>query len=509
MLSIIHSDPLRGGFKRGMQLTADAAAATIGPCARRMVVGDPLAPLRVARTGLAVAMSLHFEDQAEASGVALLRQVGEWAWATAGDGTASAIVVAHLILRESINSVSIGFDPHRLRRGIGAALDEADQHLALLARPVGGRHELRQVAASAALDADLGLLVEDAANQAGAGNLIVVEAAQGEEIRCHTTLGIHIAAGCVMPRLVTPEGRNQHRHRFDRPLVLVMRGALESDRGLAQILEHARRVQRPLLVAAEHISGSVAIALFQRARASGLRVLAVQVPQDLDGAAAKLTHLVQLTGATVCDSAAGETPVARQLGEAGTVMASSSRTLILPPAPSCYDPPDRRGRDTIAVLRVPLRDGDGGDMRVRAERAVNAIHAAALHGVVPGGGVALLSAANALAGIGCTVPDGEARLAYSIVQRALEEPFRRLAENAGIAPTTAMRRVHSRDDLDFAGLSLPSGEVINVVRAGLIDPLSVPQGALHAAARAARLLLTTEGDPDHEEESAAPRLRAV
>ncbi len=496
MLDILRSDPKRAGLKRGMQVTADAVAATFGPCGRPVIVGDPRAPMRVARTGLAVARSMHFGDRAETTGAALLRQVADWVQEAAGDGTAGAVVVAHLLARECVNLAGVGFDPVALREGAEAALGEADRQLALAARPADGPDALRHVAATAAGDARLGALVANAAARSGGGNLVVVEEGEGPDARVETVDGIAIEADYAAPRVVTLGGRRRDRCRLHRPLVLILRGRLDRPEALAPILDHARRAHRALLVVAEEVAAHAAAApLLQDPERSPVRTLVVAPPRAApDGGAALLERLAALTGATVVGDDKGgvalEALAPRHLGEASAVLADATRTLVVGTGVG-RGPSDTRGG--LVVLRVPARGGpDDGDLRVRAERAAHAVHGATAHGVVPGGGVALLGAAAALAEAGRAARGREARLAYSVVQRALEEPFRRLAQNAGIAPAGALRRLHRRDDLDHAGLSLPAGEVVDVSAAGILDPLPALHGALHAAACAARLLLTTE-----------------
>ncbi|MGK7871309.1 TCP-1/cpn60 chaperonin family protein [Falsiroseomonas sp. E2-1-a20] len=495
MLDILQSDAMRRRFKHGMQVTADAAAATIGPCARPVVVGDVHAPLRVARTGLSVAMSIFFEDRAETTGAALLRQVADWAQDASGDGTASAVAVAHLLMRESVNLVGIGFDPLELRRGIEEALREADAHLNLLAQPADDVRTLECVARTAAGDPVLGNLIAQISSQ-GAGNLIVIEDGPCEMPHIEAVMGARIGAGYASPQLMTMGGRRRDRYRLHHPLVLLLRSPPSDAELLTPILDYARRARRPLLLVAEKPSAGMAAPLLRWSNDCGYRTLLVEIPQGQiceGGSAAAMDALAALTGAAVTDCQAGTVLEPTSLGEAGTVLSDASATLVVQSKSLKIDQPAGRSLSQVPVLRVPSRGGtDGGDTRVRAERAAQAVHSAALHGVAPGGGVALLSAASALATAGRQVPDHVTRLAFSVVQRALEEPFRQLVRNAAITPISALRRLHRRDDIEFAGVSLPSGEVVDVVEAGILDPLPVLHGVLQASACAVRLLLTTE-----------------
>ena len=491
MLDILRSDTMRRSFQRGMQVTANAVAVTLGPCARPVFVGDLHAPLRVAQTGLAVATSVFFEDPAATAGAALLRQAAEWAREASGDGTASAVAVAHHLVHEGINLVGVGFDPTELRRGIELALGEADNHLSLISMPGKDAESLRHVARTASADSRLADLIADIARESGSGSLVVVDGGYGSTPRIESVGGLQIEAGYVFPRVMTGGARGGDRKRLHRPLVLLLTTSSPDGTALDRVLDHAGRARRPLLVVTERARADLAAQVWRWSVDSDLKALVVELPSirpgDTNGGAA-MSELAVLTGARPICGDTGDAPMVHHLGEAGVVLADATRTLVVAPNGNHSGAPSR-----LLVLQTPGRGAhDGGDTRVRAERAARAVHAATLDGVVPGGGVALLSAASALAALGRLSQDRVTRIAFSLVQRALEEPFRQLVHNAGISPTTALRRLHRRDDFEWGGLVLPSGEVVDVLRAGIIDPLPVLEGVLQAASGTVRLMLTTE-----------------
>jgi chaperonin GroEL len=489
MLDLLSSDDARTRLRRGMQTTADAVALTLGPAGLPVLVANRRSPQRFARTGLAVAMAMQFHDRLESAGAGLIRQISEWTQDAAGDGTATAAVFAQIIADGVVGLIGTGFEPKPLRDGIALALELAEQQLHKLCRPADDIHALRNVAGTASGSLEIGRLVADVATRTGNGGLVLVEEAPwGEALGVAAINGIALQFGYTSPDVITSGGHRRSRHRLHRPLVVLVNDHIDDFQMLAPVLDHAKRCRRSLLIVAEGISPAFIASLRLAEGGTGTKTLiAIPPPGDC---CAELARIAELTGATVTGRHAGRcvVPSLLDLGDASCVLADSRRTLI-----AGFDNTTPDQTRSLTVVRIGADTSEkAADMRVKAERAANAVHNAMMHGLVPGGGAALLSAAEALARSGFLSGDRYLRLGCSLVQRALERPFRALMSNAGFRSAQKMCRMSDNDEAICPGVNLPSGTIVDMISSGIVDSVWTLRAGLRAADCGVGLLFATD-----------------
>ncbi|BAL23814.1 chaperonin GroEL [Azoarcus sp. KH32C] len=506
----------REGIVRGMSVLVDAVKKTLGPRARTVLLERPFGPPIVINSGVVVARAIELPDPFENMGVQMVRQVAARTSEVAGDGTTTATLLAAAIVREGMKYVAAGMNPMDLKRGIEKAAGRVVAVLREMARPCETRHEMAQVAAiSANNDEAVGALIAEAMDKVGREGVVTVEDGSGLASELQVVEGIRFDRGYLSAYFInTAEGQ---RVVLEDAWVLVCDHRLSSIVELVPILEKVAETGRSLLVIAEEVEGEALAMLVVNSLRGVLKLCAVKAPEFGERRAAMLEDIATLTGATVIAEAQGLT-----LEQAGLDLLGSARrvevdkdscTLVggggdrariearlalirgeLAQAASEAEREPLRVRAAklaggVAVVKVGgATETEMKERRARVEDALHATRAAVAEGVLPGGGVALLRARAALEDVHGDNHDQECGI--GILRRALEEPLRQLAENAGVEPSVVLDRVRAGEGA--FGFNAASGEYGDMISMGVLDPCKVTRTALQNAVSVADLILTTD-----------------
>jgi len=512
---IILGEDARHAILRGVNQLADAVKVTLGPRGRNVVLQKPLSSPTVTKDGVTVANEIELEDRLENLGVQLVREVAAKTSEGAGDGTTTATVLAQSIYRLGMKYVATGVDPLALKRGIEQAASAVIERIAQLSIPVSG-DMLRHVSTVAVNgDANLGAIVVEAVEKAGAQGLVSVEESPKVQTDLHVVDGMQFDRGFISPYFTTDEeGREA---QLDDPRILILTKKLSSLHELLPILEQVSEAGKSLLIIAEEVQGEALEILVTNKLRGVLTSCAVKAPGFGDGRRAMLEDIAVLTGGRLFSEETGrklEMAKLEDLGQAGKALITRDSTTILQGKGDAQEIQARirqirsrmevadseqdreRLRERLAKLggrAVVIRVGaetetEMKERKARVEDAVHAARAAIEEGVVPGGGVALIRAAGALQRLHL---EGDEQIGLEIVRQACEEPARQLAANAGCNGTLVAERIKAATHPGF-GFDVARGEYTNLVEAGVIDPAKVVRSALRNATSIAALLLTTE-----------------
>jgi chaperonin GroEL len=502
---------------RGVDILANAVRVTLGPKGRNVVLEKAFGAPRITKDGVTVAKEIELEDKFENMGAQMVREVASKTADEAGDGTTTATVLAHAIVKEGAKSVAAGSNPMDLKRGVDLAVTTVVNELKSKAKKVTSNEEIAQVGTiSANGDPEIGRFISEAMQKVGNDGVITVEEAKSLETELEVVEGMQFDRGYISPYFITDA--DKMRVELENPYILVDEKKLSNLQSMLPLLEAVVQSGRPLLVIAEDVEGEALATLVVNKLRGGLKVAAVKAPGFGDRRKAMLQDIAVLTGGQVISEDLGiklENVTLDMLGKAKKVVITKDDTTIVDGAGKKADIEGRVAQirqqieDTtsdydreklqerlaklaggVAVIKV----GGATEMEVRERKdrvddALNATRAAVEEGIVPGGGVALLRTAKALDSL--KGANDDQKVGINIVRRALQSPLRQIAENAGEDGAVVVGKILDKDDYAF-GFNAATGEYGNLVKQGVIDPAKVVRTALQDAASVAGLLITTE-----------------
>jgi chaperonin GroEL len=527
-----HSDA-RESMLRGVSILADAVKVTLGPKGRNVVIDKSFGAPRVTKDGVTVAKEIELVDKFENMGAQMVREVASKTSEVAGDGTTTATVLAHAIVKEGAKAVASGMNPMDLKRGIDKAVDAIVAELKVNARKVTNNDEIAQVGTiSANGDDSVGQMIAEAMQKVGNEGVITVEEAKTATTELDVVEGMQFDRGYLSPYFIT--NPDKMRVELEEPYVLIHEKKLSNLQAMLPVLEAVVQSGKPLLIIAEDVEGEALATLVVNKLRGGLKVAAVKAPGFGDRRKAMLEDLAILTGGTAVSENLGiklENVTLQMLGRAKRVVVEKENTTIVDGAgrkeeiqgriaqikqqiedtTSDYDREKLQERlaklaGGVAVIRV------GGSTEVevkekkdRVDDALHATRAAVEEGILPGGGVALLRAAKALDNL--AVDNADQKHGIEIVRRAIEAPVRQIAENAGAEGSIIVGKLREKPEFGF-GWNAQTGEFGDLYAQGVIDPAKVVRAALQDAASVAGLLVTTEAMVAEmpKKESAAPAM---
>ena len=508
-----HEDA-RKALERGVNVLADAVKVTLGPKGRYVVLKRPFGAPTVTNDGVTIAREIECDDPFENQGAQLVREVATATNDIAGDGTTTATVLAQAIVREGVKNVAAGANPMGLKRGIEAAVNAVVEAIGKVAVPVKGKEDIARVATISARDREIGDIIADAIERVGKDGVVNVEEGQTFGMELEFTEGMQFDRGYVSPYMITDQERQEAV--LDDPYILAHGGKVSAIKDLLPVLEQVIQTGKPLLMIVEDMEGEALATLIVNKLRGTFTGIVVKAPGFGDRRKRLLEDIAVLTGGEQISEEMGlklENTQIAQLGRARRVVVGKDFTTIIDGA---GDPDEIKAR--IATVKAELEGSDsdydreklqerlaklaGGvavvkvgaatetemkEKKHRVEDALQATRAALEEGIVPGGGVALVNAISSLDKLELT---GEEGTGVAIIRRALEEPLRQLANNAGLEGSVVVGKV--RDLKAGMGLNVDSGEYIDLVKAGIIDPAMVTRSALQNAASIAKNIITTE-----------------
>ncbi len=520
----------REKLKRGVDKLADAVKVTLGPKGRNVILDKKFGSPTVTKDGVTVAKEIELEDHFENMGAQMVKEVASKTSDTAGDGTTTATVLAQAIYREGVKAVTAGMNPMGVKRGIDAAVKLIVEELKKLSQPVAGDlSRIRQVGTiSANNDREIGSKIAEAMEKVGKDGVITVEESKTIETTLEIVEGMQFDRGYVSPYFVTDPDNMESV--LEDALILIHDKKVSTMKDLLPVLEKIAQMGRPLLIIAEDIEGEALATLVVNKLRGTLKVAAVKAPGFGDRRKAMLEDIAILTGGRVISEELGfklENTDLKDLGRAKKVTVDKDNTTIVEGVGKTEDIKARIGQirkqieDTtsdydreklqerlaklaggVAVINVgAATETEMKEKKARVEDALNATRAAVEEGIVPGGGVAYLRTLHVLENL--NLPEDE-KVGVNIVRRALEEPIRMIAGNAGVEGSIVVDKV--RNEKGAFGYNADSGVYEDMLKAGVIDPTKVTRNALENAASIASMLLTTQAviTDKPEDKKAAP-----
>ncbi|HDI59015.1 MAG TPA: chaperonin GroEL [Desulfobacteraceae bacterium] len=512
---IVYGTKAREKMLQGVNCLADAVKVTLGPRGNNVVLEKSFGSPVVTKDGVTVAKEIELEDKFVNMGAQMVKEVASKTSDMAGDGTTTATVMAQAICNEGFKLVAAGATPMSLKRGIDKGVEAVVAQLKKLAKPTKDKTEIEQVGTvSANGDETIGKIISDAMEKVGKEGVITVEEAKSMETTLEVVEGMEFDRGYISPYFVTDA---QKMVAFlEEPLILIHEKKISSMRDLVPLLEQTARMGKPLLIIAEDVEGEALATLIVNKLRGTLKVAAVKAPGFGDRRKAILQDIAILTGGQVVSEELGiklENVTVDDLGKCKTVRIDKDNTTIVDGAGAKKDI-EARVRQIRAQIEETTSDYDreklqerlaklvGGvavinigaatetemkEKKARVEDALNATRAAVEEGIVPGGGVTLVRCIDALDKVSAK---GDEKMGIDILRRALEEPLRQIAINAGLEGSVVLNKV--RDGKDDFGFNAATETYENLVAAGVIDPTKVTRYAVQNAASVAGLMLTTE-----------------
>jgi chaperonin GroEL len=506
----------RARLKKGVDKLAQAVKVTLGPKGRNVVLDRKFGSPLVTKDGVSVAKEVELEDPVENMGAQMVKEVATKTSDVAGDGTTTATVLAQAIFGEGLKNVTAGTNPMGIRRGIDKGVARVVEVLEGLSVDTKGKKEVAQVASiSANNNVEIGDLIAQAMEKVGKDGVITVEEARGLETTLDTVDGMQFDRGYLSPYFVTDSERMEVI--LEDPMILIHDKKISAMKDLLPILEKVAQMGKPLMIVSEDVEGEALATLVVNKLRGTLKVAAVKAPGFGDRRKAMLQDIAILTGGQVVSEEIGfklENAVAADLGTAKRVVIDKDNTTLIDgggetdkikgrideirvsidKSTSDYDSEKLQERlaklaGGVAVIEVgAATETEMKERKALVEDALHATRAAVEEGIVPGGGVALLRAQEALKDLALDKEDEQ--VGVQILYRALEHPIRQIAENAGAEGSIVVARV--RSESDAVGYNAETDEYEDMVKAGVIDPTKVVRTALQNAASIAGLLLTTE-----------------
>ncbi|MDT3687453.1 MAG: chaperonin GroEL [Pseudorhodoplanes sp.] len=507
----------RDRMLRGIDTLAHAVRVTLGPKGRNVVLDKSYGAPRITKDGVTVAKEIELEDKFENMGAQMVREVASKTSDIAGDGTTTATVLAHAIVREGAKAVAAGMNPMDLKRGVDLAVETVVQDLKKNSKKVTSNEEIAQVGTiSANGDAEIGRFLADAMKKVGNEGVITIEEAQSLETELEVVEGMQFDRGYVSPYFVT--NVEKMRVEMDDPYVLIYEKKLSGLQEMLPLLEAVVQSSKPLVIIAEEIEGEALATLVVNKLRGGLKVAAIKAPGFGDRRKAMLQDIAVLTGGQAISDDLGiklENITLAMLGRAKKVTIEKESTTIVSGAgkkadiearihqikaqieetTSDYDREKLQERlaklaGGVAVIRVGgATEVEVKERKDRVDDAMHATRAAVEEGILPGGGVALLRASEVLKKL--RTNNDDQKTGVEIVRKALSWPARQIALNAGEDGSVVVGKILETDQYGF-GFDAQSGEYVNMMSKGIIDPTKVVRAALQGAASVAGLLITTE-----------------
>ena len=509
------NEDARRSLERGVNVVADAVQVTLGPKGRYVVLDKKYGAPTITNDGVTIAREIELEDVFENQGAQLVREVATATNDVAGDGTTTATVLAQAIVREGLKNVAAGANPMALKRGIETAVEQVVENLKSQSTGISGREDVARVATISSREREIGDVIADAIEKVGKDGVVNVEEGQTLGLELEFTEGMQFDKGYLSPYMVTDPERMEAV--LEDPYILVANQKIGAVKDLLPVLEQVIQAGKPLLIVSEDVEGeSLATIVVNKLRGT-FQAVAVKAPGFGDRRKRMLEDIAILTGAEVITEEMGlklENTKLSQLGRARRVVVDKDSTTLIDGAGA-----DEAIKARIKQLKAEIDDTDsdfdreklqerlaklsGGvavvkvgaatetemkEKKHRVEDALQATRAALEEGIVPGGGVALINAVKSIKLDGFDDPDE--RTGAQIIVRALEEPLRQLAYNAGLEGSVVVNNV--RKAAKGHGLNVDSSEIENLVKAGIIDPTMVTRSALQNAASIAKSILMTE-----------------
>jgi chaperonin GroEL len=511
---IIYGEQSRQAILRGVNQLADAVKVTLGPKGRNVVLDKKFGSPTITKDGVTVAKEIDLKDPLENMGAQMVREVASKTSDTAGDGTTTATVLAQAIYREGARNVVAGANPMELKRGIEKAVEAMTAEIRKMAKPVKGNMIAQVGTISANSDETIGTIIAEAMEKVGKDGVITVEEAKTLETTLDVVEGMQFDRGYLSPYFVTDPERMEVV--LENPVILIHEKKISSMKDLLPVLEQVARLGRPLLIIAEDVEGEALATLVVNKLRGTLQAAAVKAPGFGDRRKAMLEDIATLTGGRAITEDLGvklENIKMEDLGKAKKVTIDKDNTTIVEGAgeskaiegrvkqirvqveetSSDYDREKLQERlaklvGGVAVIKVgAATETEMKEKKARVEDAMHATKAAVEEGIVPGGGVALIRASKALDGLKL---EGDQGVGVAIIKRAIEEPCRWIATNAGHEGSIVVAKV--KDGQGDEGFNAASDVYEDLVKAGVIDPAKVVRNALQNASSIASLLLTTE-----------------
>jgi chaperonin GroEL len=511
------NEDARRSLERGVNILADAVKVTLGPKGRYVVLDKKFGAPTITNDGVTIAREIEVEDVFENQGAQLVREVATSTNDVAGDGTTTATVLAQAIVREGMKNVAAGANPMALKRGVESAVDAVVENLKTQSKDVSGREDIARIATVSSREREIGDVIADAIEKVGKDGVVNVEEGQTLGLELEFTEGMQFDKGYLSPYMITDPERMEAV--LEDPYILVANQKIGAVKDLLPVLEQVIQSGKPLLIVAEDVEGeSLATIVVNKLRGT-FQAVAVKAPGFGDRRKRMLEDIAILTGGEVITEEMGlklENTKLSQLGRARRIVVDKDTTTIIDGAgeteaikgrikqlkseientDSDFDREKLQERlaklsGGVAVVKVGAStETEMKEKKHRVEDALQAARAALEEGQVPGGGVALINAAEAVREDVLGKLEGDEKTGAQIIIRALEEPLRQLAYNAGLEGSVVVQQVRSADK--GFGLNVETGEVEDLLKSGIGDPTMVTRSALQNAASIAKNILTTE-----------------
>jgi chaperonin GroEL len=523
------SEDARRAMLRGVDALANAVKVTLGPKGRNVVLEKKFGSPLITNDGVTIAKEIELEDAFENMGAQLVKEVATKTNDVAGDGTTTATVLAQAMIREGLKNVTAGANPMIVRKGIDKAVKAAVDELKKIAKPITGKQSIAQVAAISAADEEVGQLIAEAMEKVGNDGVITVEESKGFTTELEVVEGMQFDRGYISPYMITDTDKMEAV--LENPYILITDKKISNIQEILPVLEKVVQSGKQLLIIAEDVEGEALATLVVNRLRGTFTCVAVKAPGFGDRRKAMLGDIAALTGGQVITEELGlelKSTRVDQLGSARQVRVSKENTIIVDGAgdkkdidvriaqiraqleetTSDFDKEKLQERlaklaGGVAVIKVgAATETELKERKLRIEDALNATRAAVEEGIVSGGGTALVNVYNAVAAVKA---EGDEKTGVNIVLRALEEPVRIIAANAGQEGSVVVERL--KKESVGIGYNAATGEWVNMIDAGIVDPAKVTRTALQNAASVAAMFLTTEAviadKPEKEKAGAA------
>src|SRR5713101_1725738 len=525
--TISYGEEARQRILHGVNKLADAVKVTLGPKGRNLVIEKKFGSPTITKDGVTVAKEIELKDALENMGAQMVREVASKTSDVAGDGTTTATVLAQAIFREGVKTVAAGANPMALKRGIDKAVERAIEEIKRLAKPVKGDAIAQVGTVSANGDSTIGNIIAEAMNKVGKDGVITVEESKTMDTSLEVVEGMQFDRGYLSPYFVTDPERMEAV--LENPLILIHEKKISSMKDLLPLLEQVAKMGKPMLIIAEDVEGEALATLVVNKLRGTLNIAAVKAPGFGDRRKAMLEDIAILTGGKVISEDLGiklENVKLEDLGRAKKITIDKDNTTLvegngkqsdiegrvktlraqIDETSSDYDREKLQERlaklvGGVAVIKVgAATETEMKEKKARVEDAMHATRAAVEEGIVPGGGVALSRCVSALDKLKL---EGDEQIGVNIVKRALVEPLRQIAENAGEEGAIVLGKVNDSKDANY-GFNALTSEYEDLVKAGVLDPTKVVRTALQNAGSIASLMLTTEALVAEIQEEGAP-----
>jgi chaperonin GroEL len=508
------SEEARRAMLRGVDKLADAVKVTLGPKGRNVVLEKKFGSPLITNDGVTIAKEIELEDPFENMGAKLVAEVASKTNDVAGDGTTTATVLAQAMIREGLKNVTAGANPMGIRKGIEKAVAVAVEELKAISKPIQGRESIAQVAAISAADEEVGQLIAEAMERVGNDGVITLEESKGFTTELDVVEGMQFDRGYASPYMITDTEKMEAV--LENPYILITDKKISSIQDILPILEQVVQQGKPLLIIAEDVEGEALATLVVNKLRGTFTAVAVKAPGFGDRRKAMLEDIAILTGGEVISEELGrelKSATIASLGRASKVVVTKENTTIVEGAgdsdrikarinqiraqleetTSEFDREKLQERlaklaGGVAVIKVgAATETELKERKLRIEDALNSTRAAVEEGIVAGGGTALMNVYNKVAAIEA---EGDEATGVKIVLRAIEEPVRQIAQNAGLEGSVIVERL--KTEKPGIGFNAATGEWVDMIEAGIVDPTKVTRSALQNAASVAAMFLTTE-----------------